>query len=104
MSGNCPQANERDPVRLCRGIRDLYSGRSNAGGEFTLGVNQATTTVTAPNCGEGSRIFIQAASANAATEVGNGTVYVSTVANGAFTVTHANAATTNRKFFYRIGD
>jgi len=37
---------------------------------------------------------------NAATEVGNGTIRVSTVANGSFTVTHANNAQTDRMFLY----
>ena len=104
MSGNCPSSSEKDPVRLSRAIRDLFAGRSNAAGEFTLRTGQATTVVTAPNCGAGSRIMLQAASANAATEVGNGTIYVSAVAQGSFTVTHANSATTNRTFFYRIVD
>jgi hypothetical protein len=42
------------------------------------------------------------ASANAATEIGNGTMYVSAVANGSFTITHANSATTGRTFLYAI--
>ena len=104
MSGNCPSSSEKDPVRLCRSIRDLFSGRSNASGDFTLSVNQATTTVDAPNCGSSSRVLLQAASANAAAEVGNGTIYVSAVGTGQFTVTHANSATTERVFFYRIAD
>lgn len=104
MSGNCPPASEKDPVRLCRAIRDLFAGRSNAAGEFTLRTGQATTVVEAPNCGSGSRVFLQAATANAATEVGNGTIYVSSVNVGEFTVTHANSGTANRTFFYRIAD
>ena len=37
-----------------------------------------------------------------ATEVGNGTMYVSAVANGSFTLTHANSATTARTFLYAL--
>lgn len=104
MSGNCPASSEKDPVRLCRAIRDLFSGRSNAGGSFTLRTDQATTVVSAPNCGADSHVLLQAASANAAAEVGNGTIYVSAVAQGSFTVTHANNSTAGRTFFYRIAD
>ncbi len=104
MSGNCPPSTEKDPVRLCRAIRDLFAGRSNAAGEFTLRTGQTTTVVSAPNCGATSKVFLQAASANAATEVGNGTIYVSAVDVGEFTATHVNSGTTNRKFYYRIAD
>lgn len=46
--------------------------------------------------------FLTPVSANAATEVGNGTLYVSAVTNGAFTITHANSATTGRTFIYAL--
>ena len=39
--------------------------------------------------------------ASAATELG-GTVYVSAVANGSFTITHANSATAGRTFLYAV--
>ncbi|MCV0371718.1 hypothetical protein [Filomicrobium sp.] len=103
MSGNAPAPNERDLLRIVRGIRDLFEGRSNAFGSFTCELNAASTTVTAPNCGPTSEIFLQAKTANAATEVGNGTIYVSAVGPGSFTVTHANSATASRTFAYRIG-
>lgn len=102
MSGNCPAANETDLVRIVRGIRDLFQGRSDCAGSFTCTANAATTTVTAKNCGAGSKIVITATTANAATEVGNGTIYVSAKAAGSFTVTHANSGTTGRTFDYRI--
>ncbi len=85
-----------------RSIRDLYEGRSNAKGQFTCALNQATTTVDAPNCGEESEVFLQALTANAAAEVGAGTIYVSAKSVGSFVVTHANSATANRTFAYGI--
>lgn len=103
MSGNVPAPNEKDPNRIVKAIRELFEGRSNASGVFTCTLDAASTVVTAPNCGAESRIFLQATTANAAAEVGNGTIYVSAVSQGAFTVTHANSATANRTFWYRIG-
>ena len=47
-------------------------------------------------------MFLQATHANAAAEVGAGTIYVSAKAKGAFTVTHTNSATANRNFDYEI--
>ena len=102
MSGNMPQPHERDLTRIVLGIRDLFAGRSNASGQFTCAINQATTTVTAKNCGTQSRIVITPVTANAATEMGNGTIYISSVAVGQFVVTHANNATTGRTFNYAI--
>jgi len=90
-------------MKIIRGVRDLFEGRSNAAGSFTVMANAASTTVTAPNCSADSKIFLQATSSNAAAEVGNGTIYVSAKAQGSFTVTHANSATTGRTFDYRIG-
>lgn len=40
--------------------------------------------------------------ANAAAEVGNYTMYVRAVANGVFTITHANSATTGRVFLWAV--
>lgn len=102
MSGVAPAPNETSLLRIVRGIRDLFEGRSNAGGQFTCTLSQATTTVIAPNCGADSRVFLSARHANAAAELGNGTIYVSAVSQGSFTVTHANSATTNRTFDYEL--
>jgi len=100
MSGNVPAPTETNLYKLVRAIRELFEGRSNAVGSFTLAANVGSTTVTAANCGAGSTVLYTPTSANAATEVGNGTIRVSTVANGSFTVTHANNAQTDRMFLY----
>jgi hypothetical protein len=42
------------------------------------------------------------ATANAATELGNGTMYVSAVANGSFAITHGNSAATGRLFLFAL--
>jgi hypothetical protein len=100
MSGNVPASGERDLFRIVRGIRDLFEGRSNAVGSFTLTANAATTIVTAPNCGAGCTISVQPTTANAAAEIGNGTMYIGAVNNGSFVVTHANNAQADRTFLY----
>lgn len=102
MSGNYPSAGERDIFRIVRSIRDLFEGRSNAKGQFTCTIDAASTVVTAPNCGLESEIFLFPRHANAAAELGAGTIYVSGVAQGAFTVAHANNSNANRTFSYAI--
>lgn len=97
-----PQRGETDQSRIVFSLREIWEGRSNAGGQFTCALNAATTVVTAPNCGTSSRIFLTARHANAAAEIGNGTIYVSSVAQGTFTVTHANSAVASRIFDYEI--
>lgn len=100
MSGNFPAINEKDQVRIIQSIRDLFQGRSLAEGTCTLTASTTTTVVTAPNCGLDSRIFLSPRTANAAAALG--TTYISAVTRGAFTVTHANNAQTDRTFDYAI--
>ena len=81
-------------------IHALYRGRSMAVGTVTLTPNVATTTVTHESISEDARPQLTPTTANAATEVGNGTMYISSVTAGAFVITHANAATTGRTFYW----
>lgn len=85
-------------------INQLADGRSVVAGSVTLTVNVASTTVSNDVIPAGCFPLLTPASANAATEMGNGTCYVSAVAKGSFTITHANAATTGRTFhWYAVG-
>jgi len=85
-------------------ISQLIQGRSNALVEASLTANAASTTVTAPNCGTGSAPIAVPVTAHAAAEIGAGTMYISTISNGSFVVTHANNAQTDRTFrFVTIG-
>lgn len=102
MSGTVPAPDEKDLRRIVRSIRDLFEGRSNATGQFTMTQSQATTTVTAPNCGSDSKIALIPRTSAAATEYGAGTWYISAVVPGSFTVTHVNSATAGRTFDYVI--
>ena len=100
MSGNVPSPNETNIFRVVRGIRDLFEGRRNTTGTVTLATVSATTVVNHINFGKDSVPILTPLHANAATEIANGTIYVSARAQGSFTVTHANSATTNRTFAY----
>lgn len=102
MSGNNVAPNEKDVFRICRAIRDLFEGRGNHTGSFTMTPNAGSTVVAAPNCGADSKITLTPRHANAATEYGAGTWYVSAIGPGTFTVVHVNSATANRNFDYSI--
>jgi len=97
-----PAITETDQKKINLSIQQLGAGRSNAVGTVTLTVSVATTTVTDNNVAVGSVPILVPTTANAAAEVGNGTMYISAVANKSFTITHANSATTGRTFLYAI--
>lgn len=97
-----PGITETDLKKIVLSIQQLGAGRSNAVGTVTLTVSVATTTVTDNNCAVGSVPILVPTTANAAAEIGNGTMYISAVANKSFTITHANSATTGRTFLYAL--
>lgn len=96
------QPAEKDIWTIVQTIIQIVNGRHNATGEVTLRTGQATTVVSHPNCSIDSVPLLTPLTAVAAAEVGNGTMYISAIANGAFTITHANSATANRKFRYSV--
>jgi len=102
MTAYVPGITETDLKKIVLALQQLAAGRSNAVGTVTLATGVATTVVTDKNCAAGSTPLLTPATANAATEVGNGTLYVSAVANGSFTLTHSNSATTARTFLYAL--
>ena len=101
MTAYVPGTTETDLKKIILALQQLAAGRSNAAGSVTLATG-STTTVTAENCAQGSTPILTPASASAAAELGNGTMFVSDVANGSFTITHANSATPGRTFLYAI--
>jgi hypothetical protein len=102
MTAYVPGITETDMKKIVLALQQLAAGRSNAVGGVTLATGSSTTTVTTANCAAGSTPILTPVSASAAAEVGNGTMYVSAVANGSFTITHANSATTGRTFLYAL--
>ncbi len=100
MTAYVPGITETDLKKIVLAIQQLAAGRSNAVGTVTLAIGSTTTVVADKNCAAGSTPLFTPTTANAAAEVGNGTMFVSAVANGSFTITHANSATTGRTFLY----
>ncbi len=101
MSGTYLAKGERNLARLVQAIQDLFAGRNNAFGEFTLAVAPATTTtVTAPNSATDSIPLFTPLTAHAAAELGAGTMYVSQRNQGSFVITHSSSAQVDRTFGY----
>ena len=100
MTAFVPGITETDLKKIILAIQQLAAGRSNATGTVTLVTGSATTVVSAPNCAAGTVPLFTPITANAATEAGNGTMFVSAVASGSFTITHANSTTAGRTFLY----
>jgi hypothetical protein len=102
MTAYVPALTEKDRAKIVRSLQQLAAGRSNAVGTVTLAVSSASTTVTDVNCAVGSVPILVPGTASAGTEIGNGTMYVSAVTNGSFTITHADSAVTGRTFLYAL--
>lgn len=85
-------------LRHAETINALIDGRANVTGSVTLTANVGSTTVT-DNKFESSMVpvFVPL-TAHAAAELA--TMYVSNRTEGAFTLTHANNAQTDRTFGY----
>lgn len=98
MAGNIPHLQETNLVRINQAIRDLFAGRSNAVGTVTIAANDTTTTVTALNVGADSKIFLFPTTANASADFVSGSLYISSVGQGSFEITHPNTADTDKSF------
>jgi hypothetical protein len=85
-------------------LQQIRSGKLEVVGELTLTAGAATTAVTDIRVSPQSVILWHPRTANAAAEMAAGTMYVTdaNMANGSFTVTHANNAQTDRDFRYAI--
>ena len=105
MTAYVPSLTEKDLSKIILALQQLAAGRSNAVGTVTLAVSASTTTVTPTQSGmisQSSNILLTPTTANAAAEIGNGTMYVSAVDKDMFTITHANSATTGRTFMWCV--
>lgn len=104
MVAYVPGLDEKDPNKLIMSLQQLAAGRSNAVGTVTLTQNSATTVVTTrPGlCSTASVPILIPTTANAATEYGAGSLYISSVGIDTFTITHVNSATADRTFLYAI--
>jgi hypothetical protein len=100
MSSYVVARDEKDLKKFALAIQQLAEGRLNATGACTLAASASSTTVAAPNCAAGSVVLLSPRTAHAAAELAAGTLYVSAVALGSFTLAHANNAQTDRSFGY----
>ena len=95
---------QRWAVQATNVINSNLNGKTNNTGSITLTESSATTVVTEARgrLGPDTCIFFMPTTANAATEFGAGSIYVSSVdsVNDQFTITHANNAQTDRTFKY----
>lgn len=83
-------------------IQQLQQGRDNASGVVQLRAGNTTTPVASPNCSNTSCVLMFPATADAAAAVPTTYVLQSNVQNGQFTISHVNAASTDRYFYWRI--
>jgi hypothetical protein len=102
MTVYVPGLSEKDLRKIVLAVQQLASGRSNAVGTLTLIANAASTTVTDGNCAAGTTPIAVPVTAHAAAEIGNGTLFIASVANGSFTISHANNAQADRTFLYAL--
>lgn len=91
---------EKDLTKYAAAIKELGQGRTNAAGTITLRANQTTTTVPAPNCGEGNKVFLFPATANAAAVITSTYVLESNVTPGQFIVTHPSNVNADKTFYW----
>jgi hypothetical protein len=87
---------------LALAVLGLRNGKVDSRDSITLTISVASTTLTDPNIGPQSFIGFMPTTANAAAEIGNGTMYVSSRTQGSATITHANNAQADRTFAYVV--
>lgn len=101
-----PGLHYSDPVRglhdVAIAVQRAMQGKLNNAGSVTLTANAASTDVVDERVGANSTICFTPTTSNAAAEVGNGTMYVSSKGSGTFTITHADNAQTDRDFDFLL--
>ena len=97
MAFSISQATERIS-EIVQAVLQLIEGRGNFIGRVTLTAGATTTVVSFQNCSKDCEVFLSPRTANAAAALG--TTYISSIVQGGFTITHANAATLDRTFAY----
>lgn len=85
-------------------VPGIMQGHTNNTGTITLTANAGSTVVSLAKgrLGPYTQVIFTPTTANAATEFGAGTLYVSSrnVDNAQFTITHTNTASTDKIFQY----
>jgi hypothetical protein len=91
-----------DARQIAAVVNRLGQGKLNCTGSITLAASAASTTVADPRASGTSVVLLMPRTANAAAEIGNGTLYVSGRTKGSFTIAHANNAQADRTFDYAV--
>lgn len=90
---------EKDLTKIVQAVYELVQGRANnVTPDTSLTPGSTTTVVKFANCSMTCAPVPVPLTAHAAAEWGNGTMYISDISNGSFTVTHANNAQADRTF------
>lgn len=90
-----------EPRDVAVAVNSALAGKINSVFSVTLTANAATTTVNDPRVGANTVILLFPQTAHAATEIGNGTLYIAPsgyTLKTSFVITHANNAQTDRIF------
>ena len=91
---------------VCLVVNNIMQGRTNNYGTVTLAANAATTVITfaAGRLSSNTTFLLFPTTANAAVDIGAGTLYESAraVASNTLTLTHANNASVDRTFRYAL--
>lgn len=85
-------------LQIATTTNEMLRGRANNVGDVTLDANVTTTTISDIRVKQTMTAVLIPRTANAAAAMTN--VYISAVADGSITLTHANTATVDRTFDY----
>ena len=91
-----------DARQIAAVVNRVVQGKLNCVGSVILAANAASTSLSDARVTAASVILLMPTSANAAVELGNGTLFVSARDKGSFTLTHANNAQTDRAFAFVV--
>lgn len=89
------------PRDVAVAVNSALAGKINSVFTVTLTANVASTTINDPRVGADTVILLFPQTAHAATELGNGTLYIAPsgyTLKTSFVITHANNAQTDRTF------
>lgn len=87
-------------LQIALTTNELIKGRANNFGEVTLTASATSTVVSDVRVKSSMVIFLSPRTATAATALA--TTYISAVADGSFTITHANTADADKNFWYHF--
>jgi hypothetical protein len=93
----------RDSLRrIATVVNGILAGKTNNVATITCTAGATSTTINDPRIGPSSAMPLEATTANAAAELGNGTAWWSSKGKQTATLTHANAVSVDRTFRFPI--